>query len=360
MEHLYKLLARKKGLDIPDLLENGICTISLKIDGNAFQIGCDDGETVKYYKRSGSPEKVSPAKELTMYDCCFNEFYGDAILYFKKKEDILKDYTIINCEIIDKQHIIEYDENDDKQIYLLSAIQDGDFIGKRDLEILADDLGITRCPVILNNKKLPSEIVKIIKKHIPAAKEFEGSVKGLSENDLYEEITELLGDEIEWENQEGIVFTWNYGDKTVSAKLDNPLFIDKWFDMKESEESELRTDFTEVSRVFIDIAEKHIKEFVSIRGDDYLENMLLLFDTFTQKDIKDLYDSYEVDTVVDPASSKFVTLVCPELKDKLDNEVYRSVLNVIFIIMYKPKKRKTDLMDWDVQERINELIEFLH
>lgn len=362
MEHLYKLLSRKKGLDIKDVIKNWKCTVSLKIDGNAFQISYDDidGE-VKYYKRSGSPEKVSPSKEITMYDCCFNDFYGDAILFFRDKEDILKNYDIINCEIIDKSHVIEYEEDEDRKIYLLSAIQDGDFLDEQQCKNLAEELGISSVSVIIDDEVLPKNISNAILKYKKDAEEFEGSVQELSSNNtMYQDVTKLLNAETDWDNQEGLVFVWNNNDESVSAKLNNPMFIDKWFDLQEEEEENIDMDFHEVSIILADTMENHLDELDSMRSDDYLENVLMLFSLFTQKEIADIYDSYTGEPKVNPAESKFVTMVYPELEEKLQNNVYQSVLNVLFIIMYKPKKRKTDLMDWDTQERINEIIDFLH
>ena len=360
MEHLYKLLGHKK--DIENIIKNWNCTVSLKIDGNAFQISYDDiDDEVKYYKRSGSPEKISPSKEITMYDCCFNDFYGDAILFFRDKEDILKDYDIINCEIIDKQHVIEYEEDEDRKIYLLSAIQDGDFLPEDDCKSLAEELGISSVSVIIDDEVLPQSISKAILKYKKPAEKFEGSVKELSSNNkMYEDVTKLLEQDTDWDNQEGLVLVWNNGEESISAKLNNPMFIEKWFDIEEAKEENQDMDFHEVSEVLADVMENHLEELDTFRSNDYLENMLNLFSLFTQKEIAELYESYDGEPTVNAADSKFVTMVCPELEEKLQNNIYRSVLNVMFIIMYKPKKRKTELMDWDIQEKINEIINFLH
>ena len=371
MDHLYVLLS-KKNLDVDDLIRNEVCTLSLKIDGNAFQIG-SDGDVVKYYKRSGSPGKLSPSKEITVYDCCFNEFYGDAVKYFRNKEDILKEYDIVNCEIMDKQHIIRYDNEADPKIYLLSAVKNGEFISKEESEELAEDLGISRCPVIYSDDVLPDDIADVILEHKNKAKRFSGSVRQLSNNDLYEAVTDLLPDDINWEEQEGLVFSWNYEGENISAKLNNPYFIDKWFDMKESDESTMETGYNKFARIFVDKCEDHIKGFASwrsvneykteldyLKDEEYVENILNLFNMFTSSDIKDLYDSYDVEPNVDPANSKFILEICPELDKKLGYEAYRSVLNVIFVLMYKKKKNKSNLMSWSTQLKINDLIDYLH
>lgn len=363
MEHLYKFLTRKsvQGFRVEDVIKMP-CTVTLKIDGNAFQIATDEstGE-VKYYKRSGEPDEVREDKEITTYDCCFNSFYGDAIKFFTPKEKLLKGYDLLNFEIIDKTHTIDYGSTEDPKVYLLSAFKDRNAVSDSELESLAEDLGVSVVPVVMSGEALPNNIINVLRAHIKEARSLGPfKVKDLAETTAYSDVTDAIGsDTIDWGSQEGLVLTWDLGDDFVSAKLDNPMFINKWYELQEEESEEKKVDYTTFGRSLSKVMLSHYRDWLSEGPKSTkLENVLQMVGLFTDKDIRDLYDSYGgAKPFLNPASSPLIAKTDSRVGELAKDPVFHSVLNMVMTILINKKGKRSKALDTNTKEKINAFID---
>ena len=110
MEHLYNFFQRKR-INPKEILENSDIMVSLKVDGQAFQIVYEDNKFT-FHKRSGKSTVVG--KELQEVDLYLNKVFREAFKYFSVKLKNIKkicdnkNIHIINFEIIqDDTHIIK-------------------------------------------------------------------------------------------------------------------------------------------------------------------------------------------------------------------------------------------------------------
>lgn len=134
MEHLSKILQSKN--ELFDKLCAHNVKVTLKIDGAAFQITCDNGE-ITYHKRSGSTNKPGPV--IDEFTLLYSRHLHNAIQYFNNRKEEISKYRFLTFEIFNDKYI------------LLSAVKDDSVIEDIDeLEKIASELNVDTVPVIFN------------------------------------------------------------------------------------------------------------------------------------------------------------------------------------------------------------------
>ena len=203
MQYIEDLLNAKR-IDIRAVLSSP-CKVTIKEDGSALQVKYDDNMLL-FGKRSWDPSKLT--KPLTEIDRFLSGSYDNAYNHFTKYVDVIKQYDIINFELISakEQHIIKFDGNKDYKIILLSAWQNGNAITEYEtLVTLADALNVDHVQQ-LDINKLSEELIEDLLKKVDEP--FELFKKYYYIND----------------NIEGLVINFFTEEKTRTYKIQNPAF----------------------------------------------------------------------------------------------------------------------------------------
>jgi hypothetical protein len=157
-------------------------------------------------KRSWDPSKLT--KPLTEIDRFLSGSYDNAYNHLTKYVDVIKQYDIINFELISakEQHIIKFDGDKDYKIILLSAWQNGNAITDYEtLVTLADALNVDHVQQ-LDINKLSEELIEDLLEKVDEP--FELFKKYYYIND----------------NIEGLVINFFTEEKTRTYKIQNPVF----------------------------------------------------------------------------------------------------------------------------------------
>lgn len=160
MQFLQDFLNSKR-LPIKHILSQYL-QVSIKIDGSAFQTYCDENNKIHYGKRYDKNIKQS-SKEITIFDLLTIPIYYHAYTYLKQYEHLIKQYKIINFEILDNTHIISYNNEYKNNIVLLSGFNyDDTEIDYNTLKSLSDELNISVKQNVYEGYLLSTEIEYII------------------------------------------------------------------------------------------------------------------------------------------------------------------------------------------------------
>lgn len=203
MQYIEDLLNAKR-IDIRAVLSSP-CKVTIKEDGSALQVKYDDNMLL-FGKRSWDPSKLT--KPLTEIDRFLSGSYDNAYNHLTKYVDVIKQYDIINFELISakEQHIIKFDGDKDYKIILLSAWQNGNAITDYEtLVTLADALNVDHVQQ-LDINKLSEELIEDLLKKVDEP--FELFKKYYYIND----------------NIEGLVINFFTEEKTRTYKIQNPIF----------------------------------------------------------------------------------------------------------------------------------------
>ena len=203
MQYIEDLLNAKR-IDIRAVLSSP-CKVTIKEDGSALQVKYDDNMLL-FGKRSWDPSKLT--KPLTEIDRFLSGSYDNAYNHLTKYADVIKQYDIINFELISvkEQHIIKFDGDKDYKIILLSAWQNGNAITDYEtLVTLADVLNVDHVQQ-LDINKLSEELIEDLFKKVDEP--FELFKKYYYIND----------------NIEGLVINFFTEEKTRTYKIQNPTF----------------------------------------------------------------------------------------------------------------------------------------
>ena len=203
MQYIEELLNAKR-IDIRAVLSSP-CKVTIKEDGSALQVKYDDNMLL-FGKRSWDPSKLT--KLLTEIDRFLSGSYDNAYNHLTKYVDVIKQYDIINFELISakEQHIIKFDGDKDYKIILLSAWQNGNAITDYEtLVTLADALNVDHVQQ-LDINKLSEELIEDLLKKVDEP--FELFKKYYYIND----------------NIEGLVINFFTEEKMRTYKIQNPAF----------------------------------------------------------------------------------------------------------------------------------------
>lgn len=237
MQYIEELLNAKR-LDVRAIL-SAPCNLSIKEDGCALQALYESGRLV-FGKRSWNPMII--AKQLAELDCVVGPVYNYAVEHLSKFEDVIKEYDILNFELVSKfdKHIIEYTGDEDVRIILISAYKDGEPVDEQELKDIAK-----RCEIktitYLDCKQLPEDLIaKLIEK---TEQPFE----------LFKEKYYLCN-----ENIEGLVLNLFTENKRRTYKISNLEFKKKLYKhLNEEKKNKYGTDCTFAYEYIINTFEKY-------------------------------------------------------------------------------------------------------
>lgn len=237
MQYIEDLLNAKR-IDIRAVLSSP-CKVTIKEDGSALQVKYDDNMLL-FGKRSWDPSKLT--KPLTEIDRFLSGSYDNAYNHLTKYVDVIKQYDIINFELIStkEQHIIKFDGDKDYKIILLSAWQNGNAITEYEtLVTLSDALNVDHVQQLDINKLSEEQIEDLLKK---VDEPFELFKKYYYIND----------------NIEGLVINFFTEEKTRTYKIQNPAFKKQLAEhLNEEKDLKNNIDCTYAYEHIIHIYEEH-------------------------------------------------------------------------------------------------------
>ena len=320
-------------------------SISLKIDGSAFQIAYDkSNDKLSYHKRGGSSSKLGPV--IDDYTQLFAKYLNDAIEFFDKKKDILKEYKFYAIEIFNDMYILlnVVDHNDN----LVDNVSD-----------IAKKLNIDSVPILyngkLNNEQIDNVLSMMTLSEDISNEEFISLLKKLFGNGKY--VKFLKGSEIE-----GIVFTWQSDDKIEQFKIINPAF--KKRHGEEIKAGKERNKLENESEDFINLFKKiyevtqvyYKKNHKSIASDSWIKKLNNLFINIDKDEILKLASKLE------PNDKSFWSLqvnkLDPKIKEILKDKSIIVAYEKFLFLLYKPRKRNY-IIDKEFQLKVNSFIEIL-
>lgn len=210
MQYIQDLLQAKR-LNILEILSSP-CRISIKEDGCAFQVSYDKNNKVLLFgKRSNNNQRIE--KYITEIDLLTNPTYYYAYNHLKKYISIIREYDILNFELLSvyDKHIISYNSDQDIKIVLLSGYKNDIPITYSDIIKLSKKLHINHIEYLELNRLSDNIIRNILQCADHNSKIFNIFAKEYLKND----------NEIE-----GFVVEFYTPKKTRIYKIQNPLFVE--------------------------------------------------------------------------------------------------------------------------------------
>lgn len=321
-------------------------TISLKIDGSAFQIFYNKEEDkIEYHKRGGSSSKLGPI--IDEYTQLFTKHLNDAIDYFADKEEILKENKFYAIEIFNDMYV------------LLNVIDNNDKV-LTDIKPIANELDIESLPILFDNQVLPKESQEDLISMCTLAenttnKDFIVLLKKVFGSGDYERF--LKGDEIE-----GIVLTWIIDDKPVQYKIINPAFKTRHDAEQKSKLEEAEKDTEQLNKL-IESLYNRLKDVAKYREDNWIKNLDANFFEMCS-DQNWLHDVKDIAKEITPNTNKWFTLqinkVSKVIKELIDHngDEMKTIYEKYLMTFNKPKKRAF-IISKEFQNNINNIIERL-
>lgn len=324
-------------------LFNKSVTVSLKIDGSAFQIFYNKEEDkIEYHKRSGSSSKLGPI--IDEYTQLFTKHLNDAIEFFDNKKDLLKENKFYAIEIFNDMYI------------LLTVIDNNDNI-ITEVSDIARKLNIESLPILFNGKlKFNDDIISLLTLDENTSNEdFISAIKGIFGPGDYEKF--LKGDEVE-----GIVLTWVEDNKPLQYKIINPAFKTRHEAEQKNKLKEAEKDTEQINKLIESLYDR-LKDVAKYRNDNWLKNLDLNFFEMCS-DPNWLSDVKNIAKEITPNTNKWfmlqtnkVSSIIKDLFDHNGNEM-KTIYEKYLMTFNKPKKRAF-IISKEFQNNINNIIEKL-
>ena len=335
-----------KYLKKPDYVKelfNKKVTVSLKIDGSAFQIFYNkDEDKIEYHKRGGSSSKLGPI--IDEYTQLFTKHLNDAIDFFNNKKDLLKENKFYAIEIFNGMYI------------LLTVIDNNDNI-ITEVSDIARKLNIESLPILFNGKlKFNNDIISLLTLDENTSNEdFISAIKGIFGDGDYEKF--LKGDEVE-----GIVLTWVENGKPLQYKIINPAFKAKHEKEQKDKLKEAEKDTEQLNKL-IKLLYDRLSDVAKYRDDNWIKNLDLNFFEMCS-DPNWLQDVKNIAKEITPNNNKWFTLqlnkISNIIKKLLDDngDEMKTIYEKYLMTFNKPKKRAF-IISKEFQTKINNIIEKL-
>lgn len=346
MEHLIDKYLKKP--EYVKELFNKEVSISLKVDGSAFQISYDKGQDkVTYHKRGGSSKSLGPI--IDEYTQLMRKNVNDAIEYFDSKKNVLKEYKFYAIEMFNNSYI------------LLTVIDNDNNIidNATKLKEISKSLNIDCVPILFDGK-LNKEQIESLLSMMTLGPE--------TSNDTYKEyLTNIFGNGeyqkfLNGDEVEGIVLTWNIDNKIEQYKIINPAFKTRHDKEIKTGNEEFKKEIEELRELFEFLYDslnefgKHYDDnwiktlnenFLYMNGQNKFKEGLKKFDNSIKPKFKDFF------TLQENRVDKRIKKLIDEFGDnmKFYYEKYLSLFN-------KPKKRNF-IISKEFQIKVNNLIERL-
>lgn len=336
-----------KYLKKPDYVKelfNKPVTISLKIDGSAFQIFYNKEEDkIEYHKRGGSSSKLGPI--IDEYTQLFTKHLNDAIDFFDTRKDVLKKNKFYAIEIFNEMYV------------LLNVIDNNDKV-LTDVEKIAKELDIESLPILLQNKVLNNEaqddIISMCTLDDKTSNEdFVLLIKKIFGSGDYEKF--LKGDEIE-----GIVMTWIENDKPIQYKVINPAFKTRHEAEQKKAKEEAEKDTEQLNKLIESLYDR-LSDVAKYRDDNWIKNLDLNF-LEMMTDPNWVQDVKNIAKEITPNTNKWFMLqinkVNKDIKKCFENngDVTKTIYEKYLMTFNKPKKRAF-IISKEFQSKLNAIIE---
>lgn len=344
MDHLIDKYLKKPEV-VKDLFTKEV-SISLKVDGAAFQISYDkENDSITYHKRGGSSKSLGPI--IDEYTQLMRKNINDAIDYFESKKEAVKKYKFYAIEMFNDSYI------------LLTVIDNKDNIidDRNKLIEISKSLGIDCVPILFEGKLNKEQIESLISMM---------TLEPETSNDIYKEYLTnifgkgdyqkfLVGDEVE-----GIVLTWNIDNVISQYKIINPAFKTRHDKEIKQGNEDYKKEIEELQELF-EFFYESLNKYGSYHSDNWIANLNKNFIEIVNNESSKIK---EFNNKIKPHFKDFFTLqinkVDKDIKELInkygDNmkfyyEKYLSLFN-------KPKKRNFTISK-EFQLKVNALIEKL-
>jgi len=319
-------------------------TVSLKIDGSAFQIFYNKEEDkIEYHKRGGSSSKLGPI--IDEYTQLFTKHLNDAIDFFDTKKDILKKNKFYAIEIFNGMYV------------LLNVIDNNDKV-LTDVEKISKELDIESLPVLLQNKVLSNEaqddiISMCTLDNKTSNEDFVLLIKKTFGPGDYEKF--LNGDEVE-----GVVMTWIENDKPIQYKVINPAFKTRHEAEQKKAKEEAEKDTEQLDKLIESLYDR-LNDVAKYRDDNWIKNLDLNFFEMCS-DPNWLSDVKNIAKEITPNTNKWFMLQMNKVSDivkKLlshNGDELKTIYEKYLMTFNKPKKRAF-IISKEFQSKLNAIIE---
>ena len=336
-----------KYLKKPDYVKelfNKPVTISLKIDGSAFQIFYNKEEDkIEYHKRGGSSSKLGPI--IDEYTQLFTKHLNDAIDFFDARKDVLKKNKFYAIEIFNGMYV------------LLNVIDHNDKV-LTDVAKISEELDIESLPILLQNKVLNNEaqddIISMCTLDDKTSNEdFVLLIKKIFGSGNYEKF--LKGDEVE-----GIVMTWIENNKPIQYKVINPAFKTRHEAEQKKAKEEAEKDTEQLNKLIESLYDR-LSDVAKYRDDNWIKNLDLNFFEMCS-DPNWLSDVKNIAKEITPNTNKWFMLQMNKVSDivkKLLNhngDELKTIYEKYLMTFNKPKKRAF-IISKEFQSKLNAIIE---
>ena len=346
MEHLIDKYLKKPEI-VKDLLTKEV-SISLKVDGAAFQISYDkENDNITYHKRGGSSKSLGPI--IDEYTQLMRKNINDAIDYFETKKEAVKKYKFYAIEMFNDSYI------------LLTVIDNDDNIidDRNKLEEISKSLGIDCVPILFEGKLSKEQIESLMSMM---------TLESDTSNDVYKEYLTnifgkgdyqkfLLGDEVE-----GIVLTWNINGNITQYKIINPAFKTR----HDKEIKQGNEDYKKEIEEYINLYEliyETINKIGKHENDNWIKNLDANFiNMINNEEFKSKYEDI-IDTL-QPKFKDFFTLQINKASKEIQDVIKEYDNNMKFLyekylqVFFKQKKRNY-FISKEFQLNVNKVIERL-
>ena len=344
MEHLIDRYLKKPEV-IKELFTKEV-SISLKVDGAAFQISCEN-DKVTYHKRGGSSKSLGPI--IDEYTQLMRKNINDAIDYFDSKKEEIKKYKFYAIEMFNNSYI------------LLTVIDNEDNIidDRNKLEEISKSLDIDCVPILFEGK-LSSEQVESLLSLMTLEPE--------TSNDIYKQYLTnifgkgdyqrfLVGDEVE-----GIVLTWNIDNVISQYKIINPAFKTRHDKEIKQGNEDYKKEIEEYINLYKLIYET-INKIGKYKSDNWIKNLDENFiNMVNNEDFKSKFDN--IIKTLQPKFKDFFTLQINKASKEIQDVIKEYGDNMKFLyekylqIFFKQKKRNY-FISKEFQLNVNKVIERL-
>ena len=346
MEHLIDRYLKKPEL-VKELFTKEV-SISLKVDGAAFQISYDkENDSITYHKRGGSSKALGPI--IDEYTQLMRKNINDAIDYFDSKKEEVKKYKFYAIEMFNNSYI------------LLTVIDnDNNIIDDRNqLEEISKSLNIDCVPILFEGK-LSSEQIESLLSLMTLEPE--------TSNDIYKQYLTnifgkgdyqrfLVGDEVE-----GIVLTWNIDNVISQYKIINPAFKTR----HDKEIKQGNEDYQKEIEEYINLYEliyETINKIGKYESDNWIKNLDINFiKMINDENFKNEFNN--IIKTLQPKFKDFFTLQINKASKEIQDLIKEYGDNMKFLyekylqVFFKVKKRNY-FISKEFQLNVNKVIERL-
>jgi cytidyltransferase-like protein len=352
MTHLYQDVS-KKGMSFLDTLFSKPLTISEKIDGTAL-ICKKTKSGIIFFGREGT-------KRIDKIARMFSTMYEPGITHLKKQDlSFLRDDEELHFEYFSPKvnHIVKYEDIPENGLVLLSSTT------KRNINMIAHDLGVLPPPVIFKGK-LDDTQIEELKKFLIMSPELR-QIK-FKTNSFTTFIISLLNSSYKptlgSENIEGIVISTSDGN--YSSKIVDPLFTDTIMSKKDNDKVKAEY-YKDISKLVTDLDLSSAETYKSDETEPeerYIDFLMhIIIDNISElMGKKPQFEKYDFGTPYIVTYTDFNYKMFPKVVVNImkENPWFKDFARLVFSNYSKEKGRATKNFTKDEVQIINDKIKLI-